>query len=155
MPRGKEHIMSEEKPKTKSIDRTIPDPETKELSQKRRYLTSKYKLRILSEVDDCKNRQGDVGALLRREGLYSSHLSSWRNERDQGRLSATSEVKRGRKRNVSEVEKENLELHRELEKLKIKHEHALMIIEAQKKIAAIFERDPQTENLPKSRLKRP
>ena len=64
----------------------VPDPELVERPQRRRF-TSEYKLRILREVDGL-SRPGDVGALLRREGLYSSHLSTWRRQRDQGALEA-------------------------------------------------------------------
>ncbi len=58
-----------------------PDPEVSEQAKRRRF-TAEYKLRILREADACKG-DGDVGALLRREGLYSSLLSSWRRQRDE------------------------------------------------------------------------
>ena len=57
-----------------------PDPEVAERAKRRRF-TAEYKLRILREADSCK-RDGDLGALLRREGLYSSHLTTWRRQRD-------------------------------------------------------------------------
>ncbi len=69
----------------------VPDPELTE-RPKRRSFTAEYKLKVLKQVDACKE-QGEIGALLRREGLYSSHLSSWRRQREQGELGR----KRGRK----------------------------------------------------------
>ena len=59
----------------------VPDPEVSEQAKRRRF-TAEYKLRIVREADACKG-DGDVAALLRREGLYSSHLSSWRRQRDE------------------------------------------------------------------------
>ena len=133
--------MSEDTSKPKAVDSSIPDPEVKPdpaKSKSRRYLTSKYKLGILSEAEACKDKPGELGALLRREGLYSSHLSAWRKERDEGRLSASSETQRGRKPEFSDLEAENLELKREVAELKTERDQALKLIEAQKKIAEIF-----------------
>ena len=61
----------------------VPDPELVERPKRRRF-SAEYKLRILREADGC-TRPGEVGALLRREGLYTSHLTYWRRQRDQGR----------------------------------------------------------------------
>lgn len=144
--------MTEDTPKDKAVEKSIPDPEVKANQPKtRRYLTVKYKLQILKEAEACKENSGELGAMLRREGLYSSHLSAWRRERDEGRLSATSEIKRGRKRNLSEVEEENLQLRKENEKLKLKYDQAQKIIEAQKKIAAILDLEDQGSNRPEGR----
>ena len=63
---------------------TAPDPELVE-RPRRRTFTAKYKLKVLREADAC-SKPGEIGALLRREGLYTSHLSSWRKQRDQGAL---------------------------------------------------------------------
>ena len=146
--------MSEDAPKNKAVPGSIPDPEVKTDKPKgksRRYLTAKYKLEVLREADACKDNPGELGSLLRRKGLYSSHLSAWRRDRDEGRLSATTETKRGRKRNLSEVEAENFKLRKENEELRLRHEQAQKLIEAQKKIAEIF--GPATKGLsnPKSR----
>ena len=73
----------------------VPDPEVPEKAQRRHY-TAEYKLRVLEEADRCRE-PGEVGALLRREGLYSSLLSTWRRQRDEGSLSALEPRKRGRK----------------------------------------------------------
>ena len=72
----------------------MPDPELVERPRRRRF-SAEYKLRILREADAC-SRPGEVGALLRREGLYTSHLTAWRKQRDAGALEAL-DRKRGRK----------------------------------------------------------
>ena len=72
---------------------TGPDPELVERAQRRRF-TAEYKLGIVREADAC-SKEGDIGALLRREGLYSSHLATWRKQRDRGEL-GTSSPPRGR-----------------------------------------------------------
>ena len=144
--------MSEDTPKDKAVTESIPDPEVnvdKSKTKKRRNLTAKYKLRILSEVESC--NPGELGALLRREGLYSSHISAWRKERNEGRLSATTKTKRGRKPDLSEVEAENLKLREENEELRLKYEQAQKLIEAQKKIAEILELAEQRANATKAR----
>src|SRR3712207_4741331 len=74
---------------------TAPDPEVPDKA-KRRQFTASYKLRILQELDRC-TAPGQVGALLRREGLYSSHLTKWRRERRAGLLRALSPKQRGQK----------------------------------------------------------
>ena len=89
--------------------------------------------------------------MLRREGLYSSHLSAWRRDRKLGRLSATAQAKRGPKRNLSEVEEENVELRQERDLYKLKYEQGQKLIEAQKKIAEIIESVTQGASLPKGR----
>ena len=71
-----------------------PDPEVPERAHRRQF-TAAYKLRILEEADGC-SAPGQLGALLRREGLYSSHLSDWRRQRSQGTLAALATRRRGR-----------------------------------------------------------
>ena len=78
-----------------------PDPEVAP-RVKRRTFTAAYKLRILQEADLC-DQAGQIGALLRREGLYSSHLTTWRRQRAAGQLKALSGKKRGRKAQNAEV----------------------------------------------------
>lgn len=114
-----------------------PDPEVPEKKPRRIY-TAQYKLRILQEADAC-TEPGQMGALLRREGLYSSNLTTWRRQREQGILNAVSPQKRGRKpcpknplsEQNARLEKENRDLRRRLQQ-------AETIIEAQKKISEIF-----------------
>ena len=74
-----------------------PDPEWVEGPRRRRF-TSEYKLRVLREAEAC-TKAGEIGALLRREGLYSSLLSEWRKQRDEGALAAL-ERRRGRKKPI-------------------------------------------------------
>ena len=72
----------------------VPDPEVRERAARRRF-TAEYKLRMLRQADACTGT-GELGALLRREGLYSSHLTTWRRQREEGSLAALSPKKRGR-----------------------------------------------------------
>ena len=119
----------------------VADSEVPERAVRRRF-TAEYKHRILQEADACKG-QGCLGALLRREGLYSSNLVTWRRQAQRGTLAALSPKKRGPKE-----KKPDPSLHRiaELEKEKQKLEHKLrqaeLIIAAQKKIAEIFQMPP-------------
>lgn len=109
----------------------VPDPEVVPKA-KRRQFSAAYKRRILEEADACAEK-GQVGALLRREGLYSSHLTKWRRQREAGTLDGK---KRGRKAEaeaaeVAALKAENERLRRELEK-------ARLIIDAQKKLVEVF-----------------
>lgn len=98
-----------------------PDPEVAPRAQRRRFGAA-YKLRIVEEADGC-TKPGEIGALLRREGLYSSHLVEWRRARDQGQLDALASKRRGPKPNpdralrkrLTQVERENTRLRRRLE----------------------------------------
>jgi transposase-like protein len=103
---------------------------------KRRTFTAGYKLWVLEEADKCREQPGQLGKLLRREGLYSSHLTTWRRQREAGELAGLTPRKRGRK-----VDKESAEisrLQRENRRLKSKLEQAELIIEAQKKLSEIL-----------------
>ena len=107
-----------------------PDPEVEEKPNRRRF-TTEYKLRILREADACKG-DGDIGALLRREGLYSSHLVNWRRQREKG----LSEKVRGRKpepskARIKELERENSLLRRKLQR-------AELILDIQKKASEML-----------------
>ena len=99
---------------------------------RRRTFTVGYKLRILRQADACR-RPGELGALLRREGLYSSHLATWRRERDRGAVEVLASRRRGPKgpspeaKRVAELERENQRLREELRR-------AQLINEAQKKL---------------------
>jgi len=115
----------------------VPNPEVLEKPQRRRF-TAEYKLRILQEVDDLTDT-GQIGALLRREGLYSSHLTTWRRQRDTGALAALSPKKRGRKASrENPLAKEVDRLRREKERLCRSLKQAQAIIEFQKKISEIL-----------------
>jgi len=123
-----------------------PDPEVPEQKPRRRF-TAAYKLRILEEADKC-TVQGQIGALLRREGLYSSNLSNWRKQRQKGILAGISPKKRGRKpaaknplaKTVASLENENRRLQAKLRKAEI-------IIEAQKKISEILNIEQNLEEI--------
>ena len=113
----------------------IPDPEVVPTAKRRKF-TAGYKQRILEEADNC-TKPGQVGALLRREGLYSSHLTTWRRQRERGIFEGLAPKKRGRK-NKDELEKELNNLRRENEDLQERLEQAEEIIEVQKKLARLL-----------------
>src|SRR5690625_1654401 len=113
---------------------TTPDPELVERAQRRRF-TAKYKLRILEEAEAC-TQPGEIGALLRREGLYTSHLSAWRKQRREGALAALSRP-RGRE-GAGPVERENATLRRRLERAERELERARKVIEVQGNVSALL-----------------
>jgi len=102
---------------------------------KRRQYTAEYKLRILREVDACQGH-GEIGALLRREGVYSSNLTNWRRQRERGELDGLSPRKRGPKPDPRAVELARLK--RENERLRERLRQAEVIIEVQKKVAQML-----------------
>jgi transposase-like protein len=107
----------------------------------RRKFTAEYKLKILQETDQCK--PGDVGAVLRREGLFSSHLGAWRREREIGQLQALAPRRRGRKPNPLEAEVERL--RKKLSRTERRLEEAEVILDAQKKLCQLFGMNPLPE----------
>ena len=114
-----------------------PDPEVPAKARRRRF-TAKYKLAIVEEAE-ASTKPGEIGALLRREGLYSSHLSKWRRQRDEGALAGLTPKKRGRKRRkVSAEARRVAELERENARLRQKLEQAETIIEVQKKLSQLL-----------------
>jgi len=102
-------------------------------AQRRRF-SAEYKLRILQEADGC--APGELGALLRREGLYSSNLSKWRRQRQAGQLAGLRPKRRGRK--VDARAQEVTRLERENARLQVQLERAELIIEAQKKLLVLL-----------------
>jgi len=115
----------------------IPDPAVAEKPVRRRF-TAEYKLRILHDADRC-IASGQLGALLRREGLYSSLLSTWRQQRDQGTLAGLTPKRRGRKSNPdAPLIAENERLKRETQRLAAKLRQAETIIEVQKKLSEML-----------------
>jgi len=120
------------------VEAEVPDPEVVPRA-KRRQFSAEYKLRILTEADQC-TRRGEIGALLRREGLYSSHLTTWRKQRDRGQLQGLTPQKRGRKPDpqateLARLQRENAQLRRRLEQ-------AELIIDVQKKVAQMLGLNP-------------
>ena len=109
-----------------------PDPEVEPKAKRRRFKTE-YKLRILREADRC-GKPGELGALLRREGLYSSHLAKWRQQRTAG----LTPRKRGRKTKDVATAKHLAQVERENERLRKKLRQSEFIIEAQKKLSRLL-----------------
>jgi len=99
---------------------SVPDPEVVEKPKRRRF-SAEYRLRIVREADACK-APGEVGALLRREGLYSSLLSAWRRQRDAGALASLRLKKRGPKAKAVDPRMKRLE--REVGQLRRQLEHS-------------------------------
>jgi transposase len=115
----------------------VADSEVLAVAQRRRF-NRDYKLRILREADRCR-QPGEIGALLRREGLYSSHLTSWRAARERGELGAKAAVRRGRPADPDRAVRRRVEaLEREIERLREKLEQAEAIIEVQKKLSRLL-----------------
>ena len=126
--------MKEKKSVLHAIEGEVrPDPEV-DAKPKRRRFSAEYKLRILKEYEAC-SEDGEVGALLRREGLYSSHLTTWRKQRDDGALRGLGK-KRGRKAKPRDKEKERLQ--RENARLKRELARAAEINTIQKKVAGLL-----------------
>lgn len=112
-----------------------PDPEVVPRTAKaeRRSFTAEYKAWVLEEAEKCRTQPGGIGALLRREGLYSSHLTRWRQQQEAAGLAGLTPQQRGRKADpngteLKRLQRENARLLRQLER-------ADLIIEAQKKLS--------------------
>jgi len=114
----------------------IPVPEV-EARPKRRRFSAAYKAHIVEEAEGC-TESGAIGALLRREGLYSSQLSKWREQYRAGALDALRDDKRGRKPTKHPLEDEVTRLRKENARLSGRLEQAEAIIEIQKKVAAML-----------------
>lgn len=125
--------------RTESVERERPAPSSEVLEKPvRRRFTVEYKVRILAEADAC-TETGQLGELLRREGLYSSHLSTWRRQRDEGVLAGLTPKRRGRKAKAKNpVADENEHLRRENRRLKEKLRQAELIIDVQKKVSEML-----------------
>lgn len=120
-------------PATSGAD-SVPDPAVSEKAKRRRF-TADYKLRILREVEQCKV-SGEIGEILRREGLYSSHLTDWRRQRDVIAKKGLAQQKRGPKAKaqdprIKELERENTRLKRRLQR-------AEAMLEIQKKASELL-----------------
>src|ERR1700676_1309403 len=125
------------KASTDLVPASRPDPEVV-AKPKRRTYTAEYKQRILKEAEAAAAISGGVGALLRREGLYSSLLCFWRRERDMGILEALTPQKRGPKSKRHPIEEENQKLRRQNARLAEELRRAEIIIEVQKKVATLL-----------------
>lgn len=112
----------------------VPDPEVVAHAKRRRF-TAEYKLRILRQADACKE-PGEIGALLRREGLYSSHLTQWRRQREEAAEAELKSRKRGPKAKVhdprvKQLERDNARLQRQLKRV-------ALLLDIQKKAGEIL-----------------
>lgn len=114
-----------------------PDPEVV-ADAKRRTFTAEYKQRILAEADAAAAQPGGIGALLRREGLYSSHLVTWRRERQAGVLKGLTPQKRGPKSKRNPQEEQIQKLRRENQRLTEQLRKAEIVIDVQKKVGALL-----------------
>ena len=114
-----------------------PSTEVTEKAKRRRF-SAEYKRRILREAAAC-TEKGELGALLRREGLYSSHLASWRRQAERGELAGLAPKKRGPKaKPVDPRDKEIARLKRELAKVERRAEVAEALVEVQKKVSEML-----------------
>ncbi len=114
-----------------------PDPEVTDKATGRRF-SAAYKRRIVREADRC-TKPGELGALLRREGLFSSALSTWRRQRDAGELEGLRPAKRGRKGKPQDArDKRIVELERKNRRLETKLVQAETVIAIQKKVSSLL-----------------
>lgn len=115
----------------------MPDAEVVARPKRRRF-TAEYRLQILEEADRC-TKPGDLGRLLRREGLYSSHLSAWRKARKEGALKGLSPKKRGAKAKPrNPLEPKVAELEAQVAKLEKELHQARTIMDVQEKVAGLL-----------------
>ena len=133
-----------------SMGASLPDPEVVAKAKRRTY-TAEYKQRILEEAEAAAATRGGVGALLRREGLYSSLLATWRRERANGIREALTPQRRGPKSKRNPLEEENQKLRRQNARLTEDLRKAQIIIDVQKKVAALLgnpipEQDPEEKS---------
>jgi transposase-like protein len=106
---------------------------------KRRRFTADYKRRVLREADEAAGKPGEIGALLRREGLYSSHLITWRLQREHGELAGLAPKKRGRKpAEVNPLAKKVAELERDKRRLERRLRQAELLLDIQKKASELL-----------------
>ena len=112
----------------KRLKEATPDPEVVPRAKRRQFSVS-YKLQLLEEAEQCRD-PGEIGALLRREGLYSSHLSRWRQLHRQGQL--------GAKRQAAATTAAVTELRRENERLQARLAQAELVIDVQKKVSQLL-----------------
>ena len=117
-----------------AVPAAAPDPELVERPRRRRF-SAEYKLRVLREAEGC-TRPGEIGALLRREGLYTSHLAAWRKQRDRGALKALSSA-RGRKP-ADPRDAQIAGLRRRAERAEAELEKAQRVIEVQGNVSALL-----------------
>jgi transposase len=122
----------------------VRDSEVVPIGQRRRF-SAAYKLRIVEEADAC-SEAGEIGALLRREGLYTSHLSKWRKARACGQLAGLKPKKRGREGTADADLRDEVErLRRDKDRLEARLAQAETIIEVQKKLSQLLGVTPEED----------
>ena len=131
LPRG---VEGDRRELTRGRTGAAPDPELVE-RPRRRTFTAQYKLKVLREADGC-SKPGEIGALLRREGLYTSHLSVWRRQRDQGALDALSKSRGRAKPDPRDVQIASL--RRRAERAEAELVKARKVIEVQGNVSALL-----------------
>jgi transposase len=136
----------------------VPERATSPDRPKRRRFAAEYKLRIVREADAAaaSGVEGAVGELLRREGLYSSHLAEWRRQRETGELAGLAAKKRGRKSHKNPLADEVARLERELARMQRELDKANIVIDVQKKVAALMGRtleEPTEEDFAQAHLR--
>jgi transposase len=148
LPAGQSVALSDSVSGSPEGGRAAPRPNPEVVARgKRRRFTVALKQTVLAEADAAKG-SGEIGAVLRRHGLYSSHLTHWRQEREAGILEGLTPQKRGSKTKVTAAALENQKLQRENERLTEQLRRAEIVIDVQKKVAALLGRPfPQTETL--------
>jgi transposase-like protein len=115
----------------------VPEVEVAEKAARRQF-NAEYKRKILKEADAC-TREGEIGALLRREGLYSSHLAVWRAARERGEIAGLAPKKRGPKVAPPDPrDRKIVELERETRRWKARAERAEALVDLQKKVSQIL-----------------
>jgi transposase len=120
-----------------NVTKSLTEVEVLAKAERRRF-TAEYKLKVLREANHCK-RPGEIGALLRREGLYWSNLTNWRKQRERGELAGLSSRKRGpQPREKNPLAERVRELERDNMRLKRRAERAEGIVELQKKVSEIL-----------------
>ena len=124
-------------PKLESSARTVRETEVPEKTSRRRF-TAEYKRKTLKEAAAC-TKLGDLGAILRREGLYSSHLTAWRKQLERNGEAGLAGKKRGPAPKRDERDKRIAELERENNRLKFSAERAEALVDIQKKVSLLLE----------------
>ena len=118
-------------------EQMAPEVEVTEKAERRRF-SAEYKRNILKAAEECR-QPGELGALLRKKGLYSSHLTSWRAARERGGIAGLAPNKRGPKAAVKDARDRKIaELEREARKWKARAERAEALVDLQKKVSEIL-----------------
>ena len=129
-----------------AIEQAAREPETEVVAKAtRRRFTAAYKRNILRAADACRT-SGAIGALLRKEGLYSSHLTTWRAARDRGELAGATKKRGPLPQPRDARDKVIADQARELARWKLRAERAEALVELQKKVAALLGTPLTTEN---------